>query len=408
MNYLAHLAVAAASSASPRYALGAVLSDLCALSGLRCAYPRLTGELAAGLRCHRAADRAFHADPAFLAGAGSLRAAALAAGLPPGASRAIGHAGWELLLDGSPALAWAGSGLVAALGEWPAASPAFDAAGRRAPLDRLPRPRGGGRAAVARPRSSAAARLRPPPPAGGGGSVGGGPSAGLGGGDRALGAGHRPAGRRAGGLTAGAGGSAPAPDRGASVSGVSWRGLLTRSDTSTRASWPGGGGRRSRPATSGSRAWGASHPAQSSGRTTTGMRSWTAERSGLAMVVTIATVRSTWPSGPCQISQIPARAMSDPSTGRTKNGRPRRPVAVGSRRHSKNPLAGTRHRRRWKAARNEGALATVSARALISRWPVLGFVAQLGTRPQRRVPSLRRSPSRTATTESTCWDGATL
>ncbi len=130
MNYLAHLAVAAASSASPRYALGAVLSDLCALSGLRCAYPRLTGELAAGLRCHRAADRAFHADPAFLAGAGSLRAAALAAGLPPGASRAIGHAGWELLLDGSPALAWAGSGLVAALGEWPAASPAFDAAGQ--------------------------------------------------------------------------------------------------------------------------------------------------------------------------------------------------------------------------------------------------------------------------------------
>jgi hypothetical protein len=130
MNYLAHLAVATATSASPRYGLGAILSDLCAMSGLRCTYGRLPGEVAAGVQCHRAADRAFHADPVFLAGAGAIRSAALAAGLPPGASRAIGHAGWELLLDGTPAVGWAGPWLVAALGEWEGATVAFDPADR--------------------------------------------------------------------------------------------------------------------------------------------------------------------------------------------------------------------------------------------------------------------------------------
>jgi hypothetical protein len=95
------------------------------MAGLRFAFDRLPGEVAAGVRCHWAADRVFHADGSFLEGASSIRAAALAVGLPPGASRALGHVGWELLLDGSPVVAAAGRRFATALSESPSVSGAF-------------------------------------------------------------------------------------------------------------------------------------------------------------------------------------------------------------------------------------------------------------------------------------------
>ncbi|HUA96453.1 MAG TPA: hypothetical protein VMB82_13125 [Acidimicrobiales bacterium] len=106
MNFLAHALVAVRTgSGTPNGVVGAVLPDLAPMAGCRL-YPELLDaeqlgpEVLAGIACHHQADRAFHADRAFTAGARRLRRAALAAGLAPGASRAVGHAGWELLLDG--------------------------------------------------------------------------------------------------------------------------------------------------------------------------------------------------------------------------------------------------------------------------------------------------------------------
>jgi acyl carrier protein phosphodiesterase len=116
MNFLAHSAVAQKSGlASPHQVLGAVLSDLGAMAGLRFASAELPADVALGMRCHWASDRAFHGDPTFLEGARQLRAAAADAGFGPGASRAIGHAGWELLLDGTEPARTATDHFVAAL-----------------------------------------------------------------------------------------------------------------------------------------------------------------------------------------------------------------------------------------------------------------------------------------------------
>ncbi len=101
MNYLGHALVAGRRRGSgPLGVLGAVLPDLAGMARLRYERERMRGEVAAGVRMHHATDRAFHRDPAFVRGSGGLRQAAAAVGLPLGASRAIGHVGWELLLDG--------------------------------------------------------------------------------------------------------------------------------------------------------------------------------------------------------------------------------------------------------------------------------------------------------------------
>jgi hypothetical protein len=55
----------------------------------------------AGIDCHRAADAVFHDLDVFRTQSSSLTRALLDAGVPRGAARAIGHAGWELLFDGS-------------------------------------------------------------------------------------------------------------------------------------------------------------------------------------------------------------------------------------------------------------------------------------------------------------------
>lgn len=54
-----------------------------------------------GVECHRVADEVFHDLPVFRSQSVALTRALLDAGVPRGAARAIGHAGWELLLDGS-------------------------------------------------------------------------------------------------------------------------------------------------------------------------------------------------------------------------------------------------------------------------------------------------------------------
>lgn len=53
-----------------------------------------------GITCHHRADAVFHDLPVFLDGSRSLTRDLLQRGVPRGAARAVGHAGWELLLDG--------------------------------------------------------------------------------------------------------------------------------------------------------------------------------------------------------------------------------------------------------------------------------------------------------------------
>jgi hypothetical protein len=74
---------------------------------------------------------------------------------------------------------------------------------------------------------------------------------------------------------------------------------------------------------------------------------------------------------------------------------------VGEGSHSKNPSAGTRHRRRRKGTRKEGFSAAVSLRALTHFAAEEVSLDQDGTRPQRKLRSTRM-PSRRPTTGASC------
>jgi hypothetical protein len=102
VNFLGHTHVALAGGEDdPAFVLGAVLPDLAPMAGIRLAPRRMEGTLGAGVRCHLRADAAFHADPRFRAGSRALRLALAERGVESGPARAVGHAGWELLLDGT-------------------------------------------------------------------------------------------------------------------------------------------------------------------------------------------------------------------------------------------------------------------------------------------------------------------
>jgi hypothetical protein len=102
VNILGHTYVAlAVGNASPEHVLGAVLPDLAPMAGVRVRRTDLDGDLAEGVRCHLRTDAAFHAHSDFRAGSRALRVALAGRDVAQGPARAIGHAGWELLLDGS-------------------------------------------------------------------------------------------------------------------------------------------------------------------------------------------------------------------------------------------------------------------------------------------------------------------
>lgn len=54
-----------------------------------------------GIRCHRRADEAFHADRRFVGGMTAMRDDLMDAGFGRGPARAAAHVSWELLLDGT-------------------------------------------------------------------------------------------------------------------------------------------------------------------------------------------------------------------------------------------------------------------------------------------------------------------
>ena len=102
MNFLGHTHVALASGEDdPRYLLGAVLPDLASMAHVRLDRGSVQGELHRGVRCHIETDAVFHALPAFRHGSSAIRQQLVERGMRRGAARAVGHLGWELLLDGT-------------------------------------------------------------------------------------------------------------------------------------------------------------------------------------------------------------------------------------------------------------------------------------------------------------------
>ncbi len=113
-------------------AFGAALPDLTSMARLRLDQSVLPPALREGVRLHHRTDGVFHALEAFSAGARALSAELSGRGLGTGPARAIGHAGFELLLDGclldEPGVEAAFEGVLVAGGEAVAAVPPGDAA----------------------------------------------------------------------------------------------------------------------------------------------------------------------------------------------------------------------------------------------------------------------------------------
>lgn len=128
VNLLGHVRVALHGSSDDLHVLGSILPDLESLLGERLEAARTQPAVAAGIAVHRATDAAFHADPRFTAGSIGLTRALLARGVGRGPARAVGHAGWELLLDGTlvddAEVTDAFAAAIGALGELAAAEPA--------------------------------------------------------------------------------------------------------------------------------------------------------------------------------------------------------------------------------------------------------------------------------------------
>src|ERR671919_2501429 len=102
MNVLGHTFVAlAVGDDDPAYVLGAVLPDLAPMLNVRIDRSRLDGRVGEGVRCHIEAYAVFHGLAEFRSGAAALRRDLAGRGLDRGPVRALGHAGWELLLDGA-------------------------------------------------------------------------------------------------------------------------------------------------------------------------------------------------------------------------------------------------------------------------------------------------------------------
>jgi acyl carrier protein phosphodiesterase len=101
MNFVAHSHVALLCAGAGReQAFGAALPDIASMAGARVDRSLLSPAVEAGVALHLASDKVFHALEAFRHGAAQIRDGLLEAGVPTGPARAVGHAGYELLLDG--------------------------------------------------------------------------------------------------------------------------------------------------------------------------------------------------------------------------------------------------------------------------------------------------------------------
>jgi hypothetical protein len=100
VNYFGHAIVASWASPAGGHALGAMLPDFQTMCGARVAAVA-DADLEAGIALHHRTDAAFHRLPAFVGLTRELEARLTAAGVGRGPTRAVGHIGIELLLDGA-------------------------------------------------------------------------------------------------------------------------------------------------------------------------------------------------------------------------------------------------------------------------------------------------------------------
>jgi len=102
MNLLGHAFVALeVDRDSPDFVLGALLPDLASMARARVDRSLLSPSVDSGVACHLRTDSVFHTLPAFVSGSAAIRRELLERGLSRGAARAVGHVGWELLMDGA-------------------------------------------------------------------------------------------------------------------------------------------------------------------------------------------------------------------------------------------------------------------------------------------------------------------
>jgi hypothetical protein len=102
LNLLGHAHVALARDDDPDFVLGALLPDLASMARVRLtARSLLDPSVERGVVYHLRTDAVFHTLPGFVEGSALIRRELLARGLSRGAARAVGHVGWELLLDGT-------------------------------------------------------------------------------------------------------------------------------------------------------------------------------------------------------------------------------------------------------------------------------------------------------------------
>jgi len=102
VNVIAHAHVALdLGPVSPSYVLGAVAPDLATMAQVRIHRDRLPDPVAHGYRCHLATDASFHDHPGFRSGSDAIAGELAARHVGRWASRAVGHVGWELMLDGT-------------------------------------------------------------------------------------------------------------------------------------------------------------------------------------------------------------------------------------------------------------------------------------------------------------------
>jgi hypothetical protein len=129
VNVLSHAVVAdRLRPHDAAFAFGATLPDLARFAGVRPDHGRLAPAVAAGVGCHHRTDDAFHAHPSFVAGSTAIREALAGDGLSRGAARAVGHVGWELLLDAALAATPANEAVLTdALEQSPALEASLDA-----------------------------------------------------------------------------------------------------------------------------------------------------------------------------------------------------------------------------------------------------------------------------------------
>jgi hypothetical protein len=99
MNFVGHHEVATRAGLDAGGRLGAMLPDFATMLGVRLRRDVLTDSVADGVRLHHATDAVFHDHPPVRAGMQALGASLQAEGVGRGPSRAVGHIGYEMLLD---------------------------------------------------------------------------------------------------------------------------------------------------------------------------------------------------------------------------------------------------------------------------------------------------------------------